>query len=300
MMNGSKIRLSILTFVILVLFAASWTLSKSILQDVPVVHAVGARLWATSVALWLVVAFVRFRARGADTTRPTTGRLFVLSLLGFSLYFWLSFRSLGSLRASDLTVVLSSIPAMTYVIGVLFGFVGFSWKKTLGVVAVSAGALMFNLGDGGIAGAWSGVAYAALAALAYSLYGLLSQRWLKGVAIVPAVAWMTFWAALTSLVAVFLDGQSLQGITPLRWGQLIALGAVFSAPVYVLYQRIVREGGVVYANAVGVLAPVFVVVFEVLQGDMKSLEAGKLMSLLVVTAGVLLLLVDGAGGQRKG
>ncbi|MCZ2158593.1 EamA family transporter [Bartonella sp. 220] len=95
------------------LFSISWLLSKNLISSIPVMHAVGLRLCATAAALWLIAVF---RERTVLKSIPLLSMIpffLILSVLGFSLYFICSFGALKSLKASDLTMLLATIPGVT-------------------------------------------------------------------------------------------------------------------------------------------------------------------------------------------
>ncbi|WP_342774759.1 EamA family transporter [Bartonella massiliensis] len=86
-LNFLKGRLFLFTFAILALFSISWLLSKSLVSNIPVIHAVGLRLCATAAALWLMTIFHEkavFRSLPLFSMIPS---FLILPVLGFSLYF---------------------------------------------------------------------------------------------------------------------------------------------------------------------------------------------------------------------
>ena len=69
---------------------------------------------------------------------------------------------LKDLKASELTMLLSSIPGFTYVLGVLFGVLSFSWLRFFGVLVVTLGGVMFNVSPGASFGGVQGIAFSFL------------------------------------------------------------------------------------------------------------------------------------------
>ncbi|WP_342356084.1 DMT family transporter [Bartonella queenslandensis] len=150
------------------------------MSNIPVMHAVGLRLFATTATLWLIALF---REKAVFRSLPLLSMIppfFILSVLGFSLYFVSSFGALKSLKASDLTMVLATIPGITYILGILTNSLMFSWFKLIGMIIVSIAAIAFNINS--VEGEYYsliGIALALTAALSYSAYGLLSNIILK-------------------------------------------------------------------------------------------------------------------------
>ncbi|WP_395600782.1 DMT family transporter [Pseudomonas sp. B19125] len=297
-MNALKVRLLLFTVAILALFSISWLLSKNLLGSISVMHAVGLRLWATTAALWLIVAF---GTRPPLASKPLLARMpgfFILSILGFSLYFVCSFGALKTLKASDLTMVLATIPGITYLLGLLTRSLGFSWLKLAGVVIVSVAALAFNTHTGDVSAVSpSGIALALVAALSYAVYGLLSKRYLKDLPLINSLAWVTLIAAACFVPLFILDPAPLLRLNLEDALKVLILGAACSAPVYVLYQKVLAEGGVLYANAIGLLAPFAVVTGEWLIGSGTTLGAVKIVAMIAVMVGITLLFMDASGAS---
>lgn len=287
-----KASLLLLTAAILILFSGSWILSKEVVGSVPPFLATGVRLFFTTMVLWLWLLCSEGRRSSFYLTSVGVAKFAVLSIFGFSVYFISTFEALKDLKASELTMLLSSIPAFTYVLGVLFGVLSFSWLKFFGVLVVTLGGVMFNMGPGVSFGGIQGSAFAFLGALSYSVYGLLSRAWLGRDSIVVSVSWITLMSFVSFLPFLLVHHDSLVGLSWNDVVKLFVLGGLLSAPVYVLYQKVLSVGGVVYANSVGLLAPCVVVVSEWVMGGDVLMDGGRLVWMMVTMLGVFLLYVD--------
>lgn len=297
-MNALKGRLLLFTFGILALFSASWLLSKNLLGSIPVMHAVGLRLWATTTTLWVIVAVCEPRDCASLPLRSRLPGFFILSILGFSLYFASSFAALKTLRASDLTMVLAMIPGITYLLGLLSKSLEFSWLKLCGVLIVSAAALAFNASSSeGGAISPVGIVLALVAAFSYAVYGLLSKRYFKDLPLLTSLAWVTLISTATFVPLFALDPAPLFALNLSDALKVFFLGAACSAPIYVLYQRVLTEGGVLYANAIGLLAPFAVVAGEWLIGTGAMLSGVKVIAMVAAVIGITLLFVDASGSN---
>ncbi|EJF96060.1 DMT family transporter [Bartonella taylorii] len=302
-MSFLKGRLLFFTFTILALFSISWLLSKNLVNSIPVMHAVGLRLCATAAALWLIVVF---REKAVLRSLPLLAMMpsfLILSVLGFSLYFVCSFGALKSLKASDLTMVLATIPGITYILGALTHGLEFSWLKLGGVIIVSVAAVAFNINsveDGYYS--LIGIGLALIAALSYSIYGLLSKRYLKNLPLLSALAWITTISAASFMPLFIFDSAPLLHLKLEDIFKILILGAFLSAPGYVLYQKVLAEGGVLYANTIGVLASFAVVACEWIIGSRTSLRAIRIIAMIIVVIGMILLFIDASkisGWQLK-
>ncbi|WP_375696929.1 DMT family transporter [Bartonella sp. AC70YNML] len=302
-MSFLKGRLFLFTFAILALFSISWLLSKNLVSNIPVMHAVGLRLFATAAALWLIALF---REKAVFRSLPLLSMIpafFILSVLGFSLYFVCSFGALKSLKASDLTMVLATIPGITYILGALTNVLKFSWLKLSGVIIVSVAAVAFNInsGEGGYYNL-IGVGLALTAALSYSAYGLLSKRYLKHLPLLTSLAWITTISAASFMPLFIFDPAPLLYLKLEDVFKILILGTICSAPVYVLYQKVLAEGGVLYANTIGVLSPFAVVTCEWIIGSSPSLNIIKIIAMMMAVIGMTFLFIDASkvsGWQQK-
>ncbi len=291
-MSFIKGRLLLFTFAILALFSISWLLSKNLVSNIPVLHAVGLRLFATAATLWLIAIF---REKAVFRSLPLLSMIpsfLILSVLGFSLYFVCSFGALKSLKASDLTMVLATIPGITYILGALTNVLKFSWLKLSGVIIVSVAAVAFNINSGEGGYSLIGIALALTAALSYSAYGLLSKRYLKNLPLLTSLAWITTISAASFMPLFIFDPAPLLYLKLEDIFKILILGTVCSAPVYVLYQKVLAEGGVLYANTIGVLSPFAVVACEWIIGSSPSLNIIKIIAMIVVVIGMTLLFID--------
>jgi len=294
-------RLSIYTFLILGLFSASWILSKDIVSGLPAVHATGLRLAATATALWLIVAIHK---PGRLPISALPGALFgfiLLAVFGFAAYFLLSFAALVPLQASQLSMVLASIPAITYLIALTLGMDQPNALKFIGVPLVTVGAVWFNLADvhGLSVGHMAGLAMAAGAALSYALYGLCSKRFLAGRPLLGSLAWITTFAALMFVPVYIVDPEPLLTLTPDGIVKIALLGAVLSAPIYVLYQVVLAAGGVVYANSIGVMAPFVILAAEMAVGFRYDVTLPEIVAMMIGAFGVALVFIDAMRGDAQ-
>lgn len=291
MKTHAHLSLISLSAAILVLFSISWLLSKHIVADMPVMYVTGLRLMATSGALWSVQWMMGWR-RAPVASIPVAG-FFLLSLLGFTLYFLCSFAALNYIQASELTMVLSMIPGMTYLLGTqLLGF-SFSWKKMTGISMITAGAVAFNLHrEGSALISAQGVVLAMLAALSYALFGIFSKKIIPEGGVIRSLAWITLMASACFVPLFVMHPQPLLALSASQVANVVVLGAVCSAPVYVIYQKLLARGGVIYANAIGVLAPGAVTLSEWLMGTNTALTYLKSLALLATMAGIVVLYLD--------
>jgi len=293
-MTPSKLRLLFFSVTILFLFCLSWLLSKNVVEHMSALHAAGLRLMVTAAALWLAATCVARKRDYPPFTKNVWLRFFLLSVFGFSLYFGSSFEALRSLKSSELAVILALIPGITYILGLMLRSVHFSWVKSIGVSVITAAAVAFNGGSQDDSIHIGGFLLALLAAASYAVYGLLSRRWLTNMALLPSLSRIVALAAVSFIPVFVLDAESLPALTGDAALKICIMGIFCSAPVYILYQKILQEGGVVYANAIGLLAPPLLFFSEFFLTREMQLDAGKILSMMGVMLGASLLFFDAA------
>jgi len=296
-MHSPGLRLLFFSATILLLFCVSWLLSKDVTGYMPALHVAGLRMAVTAVALWIAAACVAHKQVGLSSpeySKTIWLHFFLLSVFGFSLYFGSSFMALHSLAASELTVVLALIPGITYILGWLLHSVRFSRAKSAGVLLVTAAAVAFNGGNQGGGIHLGGLALALVAAASYAIYGLLSRRWLADLPLLPSLARIVTLAAISFVPLFILDWAPLAALSGDAALKIGIMGVFCSAPVYILYQKIIAQGGVVYANSIGVLAPFFLYLMELLLVREMRFDMIKILSLMIVILGAFLLFSDAA------
>lgn len=171
------------------------------------------------------------------------------------------------------------------------------------MIIVSIAAIAFNINsvEGGYY-SLIGIALALTAALSYSAYGLLSKRYLKNLPLLTSLAWITTISAVSFMPLFIFDPAPLLYLNLEDIFKILILGTICSAPVYVLYQKVLAEGGVLYANTIGVLSPFAVVACEWIIGSSTSFNIIKIITMMMAVIGMTLLFIDASkvsGWQQK-
>lgn len=284
----------------LLCYTLSWVLAKSIVREVPPVWAGAGRLLASFCVLTLILAFQRGQRLRAHDIRQRAWPILSLAVLGFAGYFTLTFVALRLLPPTDLVVVLSLMPGLTYLLGIwLFGDAA-NALKTLGITIATACVIVFQqeASAGLSAGRWAGVALGLLAAVGYALYGLLYGRTMKGL---PVLGLLPVFTGLATMMAVVL-ALALEGIPTLpSWRALLSIaciGAFLSAPVYVMFNQLVLQGHALMATLVGVVGPFTVLLLEQALG-LRTATGGEVLLMAAAAGGVMLVLRGQALSNRQ-
>ncbi len=280
-----------LGLIILTFYSAAWIIAKFVAVSAPPVWATIGRLIASAAFLLGVLALMPSTRLSWVEIRRRRRDLFVLSLLGTSGYLTLTFISLRSIQPSQLVAVLAMVPALTFIIAWLRGLEAATPQKVTGVVIATAAAVGFNIDpltqlD---SGAWIGVTTAGLAAVSYAFFGVRFKETLPGMPVVGVSTVMIVMGIMTLLPLALLT----EGPPPQVSGETIAaltlIGAGLSAPVYLLYGKIIQLGGALIASLAGVIGPFTVLIAEALIGLRATVFAWEWICALVCTFGVALI-----------
>ena len=133
---ASKIALLVACF----FWAISFIATKVALETVPALSVVSFRLIISGICflLWLLV-----RRSGIKLGHPVwIGKLFVLSLFGTGLHYWLQTEGIGITTASNASIYAATGPVLITIIAVIFLNERITWKKALGIGCALAGVLV--------------------------------------------------------------------------------------------------------------------------------------------------------------
>lgn len=248
--------------------------------------------WRFVLAALLLGGLATFRDRRALVVPGSDiGRYSVLALTGYGAASVCFFFALTYADASVVAVLLYAYPALVTLGGWLFLGHKATWHQAAAVAVTFLGcALVVGLGSGEAAAAWQGVLLGLGAALGYTVFNLMSARWLPGRSRLTMMAY-TFGIAvmLPAVGTVLLDGpRSLLpiGWTVQTWVLLLAIVLVPTFAAVVLYLEGIRGLGPAQAAVVSTLEPLFTIVLAAsVLGE--RLTALQLAGAALVLAGVV-------------
>ncbi|KOU52102.1 hypothetical protein ADK55_17745 [Streptomyces sp. WM4235] len=286
------------------LLAAGWLLSGHLVSGVPPL-AVAAGRTATAFVVIMVIASLTPRGRGGARTAAGRPRaVAVLAFLGFFAYYSGTLLGTRYVGASRVGLIVSLLPCVTFVIGILAFREPSSRRKVLGTVLAGAGAIGFLLADGaasagpgsdgGDATLLAGGALAFGGTLTYALYGYVYRQHMSDVpalAALPAVTGAgTLMLGLTALLFV-----PLGGVSAADWGGVAVLGAVLTAPVFLISHELILRKGPLFTSALGLVVPFLVRLGEWGLGTAAAPGALPVLLIVASAAGVWLTV----GGRRR-
>lgn len=217
-----------------------------------------------SAALLAIVAFARDK-RSLVMRRGDLLRYSALALTGYGAASVCFFYALKFADASVVSVLLFAYPALvTLAAWPLLGQ-RVSWQRGAAVLVTFGGcALVVGIGSGGASARWQGVLLGLSAAIGYTVFNLLSARWLPGRS---QLAMMTYTFGLAALLPIVgtVASVGVQGLSPAGWSLEVwlLLGVIVLVPTFaaiVMYLEGIRGLGPSQAAIIATLEPLFTIV----------------------------------------
>ncbi|MER7467496.1 DMT family transporter [Streptomyces sp. NPDC097981] len=301
--EGGRLAVPALAVCMVLLLAAGWLLSGHLVAGVPPLAVAAGR---TGTAFFVIMLIAALTPRGRTGVRTAAARpraVLVLAFLGFFAYYSGTLLGTRYVGASRVGLIVSLLPCITFVIGVFAFREPSSRRKALGTALAGSGAVGFLLADGAAAGAsGSGGGAAALLSggglafggtFAYALYGYVYRQRMSDVpalAALPAVTGAgTLMLGLTALLFV-----PLGGVSAADWGGVAVLGAVLTAPVFLISHELILRKGPLFTSALGLAVPFLVRLGEWGLGSAAAPGALPVLLIAASAAGVWLTV----GGPR--
>ncbi|MEU9414481.1 DMT family transporter [Streptomyces sp. NPDC048272] len=302
--GGGRLVVPALAVCMVLLLAAGWLLSGHLVAGVPPLGVAAGRT-ATAFVVIMLIALLTPRGRtGVRTAAARPRAVLVLAFLGFFAYYAGTLLGTRYVGASRVGLIVSLLPCVTFVIGILAFREPSSRRKVLGTALAGAGAIGFLLADGaasagagsdgGTATLLTGGALAFGGTLTYALYGYVYRQRMSDVpalAALPAITGAgTLMLGLTVLLFV-----PLGGVSAADWGGVAVLGAVLTAPVFLISHELILRKGPLFTSALGLAVPFLVRVGEWGLGSAAAPGALPVLLIVASAAGVWLTV----GGRRR-
>jgi drug/metabolite transporter (DMT)-like permease len=221
-----------------------------------------------SAALLFVVAFVKDR-HALRISLADLGRYSVLALTGYGAASVCFFYALLWADASVVAVLLYAYPALVMLVGWFTGQERPRWSQAVAVIVTFLGcALVVGIVGSAPRAAWQGVALGLGAAVGYTLFNLLSHRWMPGRSRLVMMGY-TFAVAALLPIAGTVATAGVIGLSPGGWGARVwvLLGAIVSIPTFaaiVLYLEGIRGLGPAQAAVLSTTEPLFTIALAAL------------------------------------
>jgi drug/metabolite transporter (DMT)-like permease len=243
-----------------------------------------------SAILLAIVAGARDR-RALIVPLADIGRYAILALAGYGAASICFFYALKFADASVVAVLLYAYPALVAISGWLFLGERATWMQGAAVLVTFLGcALVVGLGSSESYASWQGIALGLGAAVGYTLFNLLSARWLPGRSRLTMMAYTFGIATILPAIGAILTGGP-DGLSVADWETATwwILGAIVLIPTFaavVLYLEGIRGLGPAQAAVVSTLEPLFTIALAaVVLGE--RLAPLQLAGAALVLAGVV-------------
>ena len=264
----------------------------------PLAYDSGARplpllTWRFVIAAALLAAVAVARDRRALIVPVSDiGRYAALALTGYGAASVCFFYALLYADAAIVAVLLYAYPAIVTIAGWLFLGEKPTWHKAAAVAITFLGcAFVLGLGTDEVHAAWQGIALGLGAALGYTLFNLLSHRWLPGRSRLTMMAY-TFGIAALLPAAAALIGGGWMGLSTAQWSSFtwVLLGVIVLVPTFaaiVLYLEGISGLGPSQAAVVSTLEPIFTIILARLLLSQAPLTWLQWLGVALVLVGVV-------------
>jgi drug/metabolite transporter (DMT)-like permease len=219
-------------------------------------------------------------------------RYATLALTGYGAASVCFFYALKYAEASVVAVLLYAYPAFVTLVSWVLGSERASIGQAIAVAVTFVGcAMVVGVGASGVTVAWQGVALGLGAAIGYTLFNLLSARWLPGRSRLTMMSYTFGIAAVLPIVgSLTTEGSgalSTSGWHPQAWWLLAAIVVVPTFAAIVLYLEGIRGLGASQAAVISTIEPLFTIALAAwILGD--RLTSYQLAGAGLVLGGVVL------------
>lgn len=294
----SRLVVPLLSCLMVVLLAMGWVFSGRLVGQTPPLVVATGRTAASFVVIALLVSLLPSARASARVVRGRPWAVAVLAFLGFFAYYTGTLLGVDRIGASRVGVVVSLLPCLTFVIGLVAFRERSTSRKVVGTVLAVAGSFGYaaaGSASGGLERGLliTGVGLALAGTFTYALYGYVYRQRMPDVSPLAGLLPITGVATvmLGCAAAVF---TSLPAITPAQWAGTALLGAVFTAPVFLISHELILRKGPLFTAAVALLVPFLVRLGEWALGTESAPDVTSVALLMVCCAGVWLT-VSAAG-----
>ncbi len=275
--------------VVQILFATWPVVGKLALRTLPAVALVGFRVAGAALMLFVLA---RATGRLRPIARADWPLLVLSSLLGLILNQWLFVSGLSLTTAINSTLISTTIPISTLLIGIILGSDRASWRRILGILVAAAGVL-FLIGRGRSefsAATRAGDLLIVANSLCYGAYIAVSKDLVRRYNALTVITWI-FIVGCVATIPVGVVSISRVPIRTISTGVWLAVAYVIVMPTAVAYFLNAWALARVPPSTVAVyiyLQPLFAFALApVVLGE--SLSARAILASLIIFSGVIIV-----------
>lgn len=224
--------------------------------------------WRFTLAALLLGGYLAVtRPNSLRVPLADVGRYAVISMLGYGAASICFFFALTFTDASVVAILLYTYPAMVVLAERVFFGVKLSSGRGFAVLLTFVGCALVSdpfSAQGGVG--FLGIVLGLGAAACYSMFSMLSDRWLEGRPRLTLMAYLFVFTALLSGAAALFTGTGLSvaGWTPLVWLMLAGIVVFPTFIAILLYLRALRGLGAGQAAILSTFEPVFTIALAAL------------------------------------
>ena len=191
-----------------ILFASWPIVGKIALRTVPPVALVGFRVAGSCLVL---VLLARFKGSLTKIRRADWPLLLVSSALGLILNQWLYVTGLSLTTAINSTLISTSIPVATLLVGITFGTDRVTWRRVVGIAMAAAGVLLLiGPGHGFSATTRTGDLLIVSNSFCYGAYIAVSKDLVRRYDPLNVIAWIFLVGSVATIPAGIVSLSQLQ------------------------------------------------------------------------------------------
>ncbi len=252
-----------LSIALILLLAASWLIAGDLVARMPALVVAAGRTGTAFVALTAIAMLNPARRPAVRVAASRPGAVALLGLLGFFGYYAGTMIGTGMIGASRIGLITSLLPCITFAIGAVAFQEPVTRLRVAGTILAMIGACGYVLADGrphgpGSQGGLSMMLGGALLGFAgtasYALYGYVFRGrmgHLPAMSALPAIPG----AGTIMLGAAALLFAPLGAIASRDWAELAILGALFTAPVFILLHELILRKGPLFTAGLSLTVP---------------------------------------------
>jgi drug/metabolite transporter (DMT)-like permease len=217
------------------LFATWPVVGKIVLSSLPAIALVGFRVAGATIVL---VLLARMTGRLMPIAKADWPLLIISSLLGLVFNQWLFVKGLSLTTAINATLISTTIPISTLVVGMLFRTERGTWRSALGIIIAAVGVVcLIAPGRGGFSvGARLGDLLIISNSVCYGAYIAVSKDLMKRYNALSVVTWIFIVGCIPAIPVglISLAQVSLAAIPISSWLAVIYIAVLPTAGAYFL------------------------------------------------------------------
>jgi drug/metabolite transporter (DMT)-like permease len=263
--SRAGLRVVVLATCTVLLLALGWVVSGLLVVRMPALAVATGRVAGSAFILGIITGLTRHGRSDALVVARRPWTVAKLAFIGYFLYFAGTTLGVSRIGASRAGLIVALMPCFTFVVGVLGFGERVTARKVAGAAIAALAAIGYAItthqgteaGTGGVGNLVIGIGVTTVATIAFAVYSYAYNASLGDVKPESSLA-ILFAAAACALIPATAAVASLGTISPLSWLASFALGAVFTAPVYITGHMLFLIKGPLFVATISLAVPFLV------------------------------------------